>query len=138
MHPANSNPADEALGYAMTTACDYGSSLASLLSHYRHRYDNEGELQASIAKVLGSHGIAFEREVRLSDKDRPDFMVGGVAIEVKVASSRADVLRQLARYAEHPEVSGMVLVTSKACHLNMPAQLLGKPLAVCSLLGGAF
>jgi len=72
------------------------------------------------------------REHRLTDKDRPDFFAPseGIAVELKTQGSRASVLRQLNRYATHPDVKVLCLVTSKANLTKMPASLKGKPLYV--------
>jgi hypothetical protein len=112
--------------------------IADLLRHHRYPHTDEKQLQDGIEKVLQSCGIDYRREVRLTAQDRPDFMVGTVAIEIKIKGPFIHVLRQLVRYAEHEQVTGLVLVTTKASHLNMPAKLHGKPVVVASLMEGAF
>lgn len=76
-----------------------------------------------------------QREVVLTARDRPDFMVGPLAIELKVKGSPADVARQLMRYAEHPSVGAILLVTTRSSHRAMPAQMCGKPVRVLYLMG---
>ena len=113
-------------------------ALAELISGTRFRFSNEAELQDAIEKVLRSQSVTYVREHRLSVKDRIDFMAGSVGIEVKVESSASTVLRQLWRYAASPEVSALILVTSKARHMNMPGEITGKPVYVAHLLASFF
>jgi hypothetical protein len=115
-----------------------GAELAAVISSYRHHFHTEVMLHASIETLLNRLDIGHRREVRLNDKDRPDFMVGRIAIEVKIKGSKSEVITQLHRYAQCEQVDGLVLVTNCARHLGMPATLNGKPLHVASLLGGAF
>jgi hypothetical protein len=112
-----------------------GSSIAGLISQYRFRWNGERELQDRLEQLLIAEGIDFEREYRLSARDRVDFMCGGVAIEVKIASSHNEVLTQLFRYAESTEVEAMILVTNRHRQLEMPTTILGKPLEVVFLNG---
>lgn len=109
--------------------------IAALLSGYRFHWNNERELQDHIEKVLTNSSIAFKREYRLCSRDRVDFLCGAVAIEVKMASSQAQVLAQLFRYAESCEVESLILVTNRARQLEMPDTLLNKPLRVVFVSG---
>ena len=112
--------------------------LAKLFMRHRYAYANEAELQERLAELLRQHDVAFDREFRLSAADRPDFMVGSTAIEVKIKGTINEVLTQLHRYAQHASIDAIVLVTSKARHRKMPAQLNGKPLVIADLLEGSF
>jgi hypothetical protein len=116
----------------------FAQTLADLLSGHRYRYSSETDLQAAIAKLLDRAGIDYQREFRLNAHDRPDFMLGDVAVEVKIDGSLASVVRQISRYAEHDAVRAIVLVSTRAVHRSMPAAFNGKPVVVASLLGGAF
>lgn len=102
-----------------------------LLGGARYSVSSEAELQAALAQRLD--GFICKREVALTTTERIDFTYGEVGIEVKVDGSRADVLRQLSRYAEHSDIGGLVLVTTRARHRAMPAELNGKPLRVVFL-----
>jgi hypothetical protein len=111
--------------------------ISKHLARYRFFYASELELQAGLWNALFSLGIAVKREYRLSDRDRLDFFIEGIAVEVKTDGSAADVMRQVSRYAESEKVQGILLVTAKARHI-LPASFNGKPLLVHSLLDGAF
>lgn len=117
-----------------------GVAVAEAIHRYRFRWHTEADLQAGLAGALTDAGFTVEREVRLSAHDRVDLMVGTVAVEVKVAKGRAAVANavasQLARYAAHPEVSALVLVTTTVRHKAMPAVMNGKPVSVVVLQGG--
>lgn len=95
------------------------------------RFDlaTEASIQRDIERVFladfGAEGYA--REFRLSARDRVDFLVAGcIAVEVKHRRAKAaPTLRQLARYAEHPDVTAIILATG--CPMVLPGELNGKP-----------
>ena len=64
-------------------------------------------------------------------------LAGRVGVEVKTGGGRNDVVRQLTRYAHCPEVDELVLVTTRAKHHHMPAEVAGKPVHLVSLIGAA-
>jgi hypothetical protein len=113
-------------------------------------WNDEDQLQEWIHRTIVLAGIPTAvREVRLSDKrSRIDIMIPPAAdrvygvphdalgIEIKIKGSHADTLRQLQRYALCPEIGELVLITTKASHLGMPARLNGKPLTLIPLLEG--
>jgi predicted SpoU family rRNA methylase len=111
--------------------------ISAALQARRFRHTNEKELQDGIESVLTEIGARFEREKQLGPKDRVDFFVkAGIALEVKIKGSLADVTRQLHRYAEHDQVQSILLVTAKARLGALPETLRGKPVRVVALLGG--
>ena len=104
--------------------------IAEALDTFSFHYQNEFDLQTGIGFVLTQMKAEFRREVPLTKKDRIDFLVDKIGIEVKTDGSLAAVTRQLWRYAECPEIDSLVLVTTRQAHRNMPDKLLGKPLFV--------
>lgn len=110
-------------------------------------YGTEIQLQDALAARLHAEAsigrpiTSVRREVRLDQHNRIDFVIDvelvPVGVEVKIHSSRADVVRQLTRYAAFPEIQELLLVTTKAIHHNIPTELNGKPVVLCSLVGAA-
>lgn len=105
--------------------------LLDRLAGLRLVVETERETQAAIAEKLEWSGVAFEREARLSLKDRVDFLVGTIGIEVKVGGQKRAILRQLERYATHEAIEMLVLVTNVA--MGLPSRIGGKPLHVVSI-----
>lgn len=110
--------------------------LATALEQTKLPSTTEEHLQVAIAARLTELGVTFEREHRLSAKDRPDFFVDGLAIEVKIKGTLTEVTRQLARYAAHVAVREVLLVTSRLQLASVPRTLNGKPVHVSVQLGG--
>lgn len=115
---------------------DFGFPLDTLLRSLR-RAPTEIALQSAIAATFEADGLSFEREVRLSDRDIIDFLVGGVGVEVKIDGSLSAVTRQLHRYAQSDRVALLVLVTTRMRHRAVPRELNGKRVDVVHLIGGS-
>jgi hypothetical protein len=109
--------------------------VLAVIRGHRFRYSDEEELQEGIAAALTAASLDVEREVRLDDHDRIDILVGTIGIEVKVAGSAESALAQLQRYATHPEIEHLVLITSQWQRLPKVAGT--KPLTTVSLAAGA-
>jgi hypothetical protein len=111
--------------------------LFETLSRARFHFNTETDLQNGIEQWLTGK-FEFRREVELNDADRIDFLVGAVGVEVKIGGSRADVIRQLHRYAQCDQIEALLLVTTRVRH-EMPDTINNKPLRTFSLvLGAAF
>lgn len=121
-----------------------GRHVARLLESFRFRFDAERDLQEAISEallsseVIRSSGNALSREVVLGPKDRIDFLVGGLGIEVKVDGSLSDLIRQLHRYAQSPRVEELLVVTSRSRLLALPTSIGGKPVSVAFVPGDPF
>lgn len=109
------------------------------LASFRFRFNNEKELQFGIGEALEKMGASFAPEIRLSDKDRVDFLVeGGIGVEVKTndfsgGASLNSVTRQLWRYAKNDQIKSLILVTTRSKHRDLPKEILGKPVYVVYL-----
>jgi hypothetical protein len=112
-------------------------AVADVIRACRFHYQDEDGLQRGIAGALAAAGLAARREVRITPRDRLDFLVGGTAVEVKVAGQPGSVLRQLQRYAASDLVADLVLVTTRARHASLPSVVGGKPLTVVRIGGVA-
>lgn len=110
-------------------------TVAGVVRKYRFGFVAEDQLQLGLAAAFEAEGLEAEREVRLSPRDRIDFLIGGVGVEVKVDGSAAQVERQLARYAQSPRVHSLVLVTNCVRHGNVARELNGKPVTVLANFG---
>lgn len=87
--------------------------IGRLLAGFGYRYGSEVQLHEVLASVLEKAGHAHVREYRLDASNRADFWLDGLVIEVKVAGSLADALRQVGRYISLPQVRGVLLATTE-------------------------
>jgi hypothetical protein len=122
----------------MICALDDAVRIAERIESHRFVYRDESDLQSGIADVLAGEGVSVEREVRLSETDRIDLLVGRVGVEVKTRGSLIAVVRQLLRYTHSDRLDAVVLATTVAQLGWVPSVLGGKPIVVASLLGGAW
>lgn len=100
------------------------TNLKRLIESYQPHFDNEAQLQDRIETIFRRNAIAYEREKRLDEKSRVDFMVGTIAIEVKTKCSYTYIIFQLSRYSHSEQVTEIILVTSSMKRL--PKMLNGK------------
>lgn len=112
--------------------------LLTLLSSFQFNFQDEKELQDGIAKALNDNRIEFKREHSLSRWDRPDFLIEGIAIEVKIGGTLNNLLRQLHRYAGFDEVESVIVVTNRSRLAELPDTLNGKSLSVVLAQRGIF
>lgn len=99
----------------------------------RFSLGDEKRLQAELSSAFTDAGISFEREVHLDKSNIVDFMIDGLAIEIKIRTktSAMQIYRQLERYCAFPEVKALMLMSSKA--MSLPESIGGKPVYVLSL-----
>lgn len=113
------------LGAGVVTA---GELALLIKDHGPFAGTNEYVVQDAIEKLLRDRALDYRREHVLSVGDRIDFLVGDVGVEVKIDGGKGAVLRQLFRYAVHPGIAGLVLVTTRAKHLQgLPPTIFKKP-----------
>jgi hypothetical protein len=110
--------------------------LATTIHAHGFSFTDEEELQRGLVEILPP--TSTRREVQLTSRDRIDFMVEGVGIEVKIKGSLAALTRQLHRYAQLDAIEALVVVTPVARLAQLPESLNGKPVLVCHLAGSAF
>lgn len=84
-------------------------AIANHLARYGYRYSNEDALQQRLAQVLEQHGFAYTREYALDARNRFDFWLDGIVLEVKVDGSLSSALHQVDRYINLPDVKGVIL-----------------------------
>ena len=141
---ATPRPRPEASRTGATCSRGVGGSLACLeqierivlvLSRYRFRAQNEADLQDAVASALELARIPFAREVRLDARNRLDFMVERIALELKVDGSLSNLTRQVHRYLEDDRVEGILIVSTRSNHRRLPLELRGKPVRAL-IVGG--
>lgn len=107
------------------------TKVLSLLRRTRFNLTSESQLQQEISQVFTAINLTFEREFSLDKYSRPDFMIGDIAIEVKIKGSKKAIYKQCVRYCEHPKVATLILVTSKT--MGFPPFINDKPCFVVVL-----
>jgi hypothetical protein len=105
--------------------------ITESLRHQRFVISSETTLQDEIATVFQSKQFPFHREYRLAPRDRIDFLIGRIGVEVKIKGTKRGILRQLQRYAESPAIAGLILVSSVST--GLPETINGKPVHFLSL-----
>lgn len=123
----------------MTTIDDaaLANRIVRAVFDLRSSVGGEIALQDAIERRLEAADIACEREVRLTPKDKIDFLCGAIGVEVKIDGALAAVTRQVHRYGESDRIRHLVVVTTKRQHLCLPATVRGKVVTVCHLIGGS-
>jgi len=108
--------------------------LSQVIGSKSYRFCNEKELQDGIEQVLYYAGYTLKREVILSSRDRIDFVVDHIGIEIKVDGSTSSVIRQVHRYAQYDELDAILVVTTRSKH-SLPSTISGKPIWVVYIPG---
>lgn len=112
-------------------------SVIRIIQSGRCDLSSEKNLQADLEALFIAKRLGFEREVRLSGTDIPDFVVdGGIVVECKIRNKgkKMAVYQQLLRYAEHPAVKAVILASNVS--MTLPPELNGKPARQASLSRG--
>ena len=92
----------------------------------------EYDIHAAVADALSAAGLAFIHEYRLGPRNRIDFLVGRVGIEVKKGRpATSDLTRQLRRYLAADALDGLIVVTQRVT--AVPGVICGKPVILVSL-----
>lgn len=107
--------------------------IANILAGKKLIVSDEKQLQAQLMALFGAcHELPFiVKEYRLSPYGNVDFFMDGTAVEVKIKGSPMAIHRQLERYAKHPEVKEIILITSKT--MTLPATINGLPAHVINI-----
>lgn len=115
-------------------------ALKAVLEEASYNHTCEEEFQEALGLRIASSGIPLPyREHQLSQGGRVDFYDPylRLGIEAKVKGATSGIIRQLLRYAEAPEIDGLLLVTTRRQHLDIPLELRSKPVVIALCSGGA-
>lgn len=114
------------------------NEIMTLLESWRYAFVDEDDLHEGIAMMLDLAGETYKHEYRIGHAGRIDFYLSGrkIGIEVKVGRSGGGpsaVIEQLVGYADHPDIEGLIVVTTRMAMKTLPSTLRGKPLGVVVL-----
>lgn len=108
-------------------------AIVAAVNRWRFSVASEAELQMAVATALAKSAIPYQEQVVLAPGDRIDFLVGDVGVELKTKGGVTAVTRQLHRYAQHPRVASLILVTTMMRMNAVPDEVSGKPVRVAYL-----
>ena len=115
-----------------TVLPDMTRIIAALSSVRMPAQPEERDIHAAVAEALAGAGLEYAHEYRLGPRNRIDFLVGRVGIEVKKGRPAASrLVAQLRRYLESDALDGAIVVTQRATAL--PDTICGKPVCQVSL-----
>ncbi len=113
-------------------------SLISALQSYRYTFADEVGFQDGIEWALADAWIPTKREYDLAPHGTIDFLCDDIGIEAKIKGNRHALMRQVARYLKHKEISGVIIASTKQTLLaGIPQTLDGKFIRTV-YLGSAF
>ena len=110
------------------------ASLKKLLSNQAYTITEERLIQDKIEAVLNTKKVQHLREAHLTKRDRIDFLVGTIGIEVKLKTPVTQVTRQLHRYAQSDLISELLLITTSPSLAQIPKEFNNKPIHVLLLI----
>lgn len=99
--------------------------IIAALAGLRFDLADEAVCQRQMAEALDAAGIDHRREVVIGPRERIDFLVGGIGIEVKLRGAKRAIFEQCLRYCRCEEVKALILASNKT--MGLPAELEGKP-----------
>lgn len=112
---------------------DLAQRIIAVLKQTRFALDDEKRLHQQMHEVLKIHfpeQVAYEYP--LDKKNRIDFLVSNVGIEVKIkGGSKREIFKQCTRYCEFDQIESLILVTG--IMTGFPEQIHGKDCYVVKL-----
>ena len=105
-------------------------TLQKIFAGYAFAHAREADIHNAISHILQEHNFEFAEQYHLSASDIPDFIMNGIAIEVKVNGSAPEVTRQLDRYLSYDVIKEIVLITTLSKHRKIAGELRGKRITV--------
>lgn len=105
--------------------------LKTLIQSYTYHFTTEIQLQDGIEHVFKAHNVPYIRE-KIIGLNRIDFVSLSIAIEIKIKGNLQNVIRQLHRYAQLPDFTEVILITSSNRHI-IPPTLNNKTITVINI-----
>jgi hypothetical protein len=111
---------------------DFALAIAKQIQRFIWAHVSEKTIHDELERLLikADPSWTVKREVVLGPRERIDLLVSepgqNVGIEVKVKGSPQKVLEQLRRYARHPQIDALILVTTKASLVNLEMESLSE------------
>lgn len=106
------------------------ADVVAAVRHGRYRYTQETQFHLGLEAAMTAAGLAPVPEVRLTARDRIDFLVDRVGVEVKIKGTADALHRQLLRYAASDQLDELLVITTVPQHRSLPPTLNDKPLTV--------
>lgn len=101
--------------------------VITALRAHRFNYTDEHDLHRGIDAALTAADVEYATEVRLSARDRIDYVIGRLGVEVKVKGTTDALRRQVTRYTEHDAIDEVLVITTLRRHAHqLPALINGK------------
>lgn len=108
------------------------AAVAAAVTTQPCTWTSEADLQDQLAERLQALG-PVRREAALTARDRIDFLLGDIGVEVKVNGAVLAVFGQLQRYARTGRVAALVLATTCVRHTELPDRIAEIPVHVAYL-----
>jgi len=92
----------------------------------------ETVLQERVEAALALGGWQAQREVKLNERDRIDFLIDHtIGLEVKCRHGRRSTFRQLERYCQSGKLTNLILLTNT--FMGLPPEIEGVPLYMVAI-----
>lgn len=109
------------------------TQIIKVLQSYTLAVSHEVYLQQNLAEIFTTNNIEFKKEYWLDKKNKIDFFVNGVGIEIKTLGTQnaRKIFDQCRRYAQFDEITELILITHKT--MGFPKQINKKPSYIFNL-----
>lgn len=109
------------------------NKIRNIIRSKRFIFNGEKHLQVTLNNVFLPVFPQTKREVYLGkmkdigdlDLGIIDFMIDDIGVEIKIKGSPLEIFRQIERYALHPSINHVVLITNVT--MTLPETVNGKP-----------
>lgn len=107
---------------SQSTVAEQLDEIARQLDGFVYRVGDERELHDGLLAAFQRLNMRVAHEVRLDRFSRIDFTIGvgspRIGVEVKTRGSVVAIAEQLIRYAHREDISGLLVITTRARHVG--------------------